>query len=1045
MKIENRMVINRGAILLTILFMSMISLMVIFFAQRTFAIEAEAMPNRETAVTDTHSASSIHLNKISTYSGNGAEISAFDPNTNQLFVVAGGNFIDVIDMSEPVTPTQVMTIPLNTLGAGANSIAYNNGFIAIAVEANNKQENGIVGFYNVNGSFVVSVTVGALPDMLTFTPNGNKVVVANEGEPNDDYTVDPEGSISVIDISGGIPNLTQANVTHIGFSDFNEGQSRHDELDSDIRIFGPGASVAQDLEPEYIAVAADSNSAWVSLQENNGLAIIDLSDNSVTAIKSLGYKDHSIFPNELDPSDKDGGIFINKWPVKGMYQPDAIVSYQVGGQTYIISANEGDARDYAGFSEETRVEDVILDSGSFTITDTQTLTKEAALGRLKITNTKGQITSTNVYTELYAYGARSFSIWSAAGELVYDSGSDIERITASFSPASFNANNASASDFDERSDDKGAEPEGVTKAVINGRTYAFIGLERIGGIIIYDVSNPNSPKFIEYVQPDTGDVGPEGLLFIPAAESPNGKNLLVVTYEESNTVATYEIKAVPQLAYYSTYSGAAEIPAFDKDTERLFIVSGGDEINVVDVSNPFIPSQHMTISVASLGEGANSVAAHDGYIAAAIEANTKQDNGVVGFFDVEGNFVVSVTVGALPDMVTFTRDGNKVVVANEGEPNDDYTVDPEGSVSVIDISGGIANVTQANVTQIGFTDFNVGESRHGELDPAIRIFGPGASVAQDLEPEYVAISDDSSTAWVTLQENNGMAIINLNTNTVTSLVGYGTKDHTQYANLLDASNKDDGINIFNWPLKGMYQPDAIASINIEGNTYLLTANEGDARDYEGTPGFSEETRVKDVTLDSGIFSPVEAVFLQDEANLGRIKITETEGQIGATNVFTELYSFGGRSFSIWAGDGTQVYDSGSHFAGITAVSSPSTFNSEGAIDSFDDRSDDKGAEPEGITTGVVNGRTYAFVSLERVGGIVVYDVTEPTTPQFVQYQPPVDGATAPEGLLFIPATESPNGKNLLVVTYEVSGTTNIYTFGDDVGARFTYLPLVFKN
>ena len=630
MKLDNRILVNRSVILLGILFVSIMALITVFLTQQTFAIENEVNVQTETAVSDNHSAASIHLNKISTYTGDGAEIPAFDPTTEQLFVVSGGEFIDVIDMSEPLTPTQAMTIPLSTLGAGANSVAVNNGFVAVAVEANNKQENGVVGFFNVNGSFVVSVTVGALPDMLTFTPDGNKVVVANEGEPNDDYTVDPEGSVSVIDVTGGITNVTEADVTTIGFAAFNEGQSRHDELDPNVRIFGPNASVAQDLEPEYVAVSADSNTAWVSLQENNGLAVIDLSDNSVTAIKSLGYKDHSVFPNELDASDRDGGIFINKWPVKGMYQPDAIVSYQVGGQTYIISANEGDARDYSGFSEEARVKDVTLDSGSFTVTETMTLPQDEALGRLKITNTKGQITSTNVYTELYSYGARSFSIWSAAGDLVYDSGSDIERITASFSPASFNANDSSASNFDERSDDKGAEPEGATTAVINGRTYAFIGLERIGGIIIYDVSNPNAPKFVEYVSPAAGDVGPEGLLFIPAADSPNGKNLLVVTYEESNTIATFEIEAVPQLSYLSTYVGDAEIPAYDQDSERLFIVSGGNEIDVVDVSNPFIPSQHTTINVANLGGGANSVAAHNGLVAAAIEANTKQDNGVVG-------------------------------------------------------------------------------------------------------------------------------------------------------------------------------------------------------------------------------------------------------------------------------------------------------------------------------------------------------------------------------------------------------------------------------
>ena len=486
----------------------------------------------------------------------------------------------------------------------------------------------------------------------------------------------------------------------------------------------------------------------------------------------------------------------------------------------------------------------------------------------------------------------------------------------------------------------------------------------------------------------------------------------------------------------------AEIAAYDEATEQLFVASGSDKIEILDISDPTMPAAAGSFSVSDLGDGANSVAAHGGVVAVAIAADPSQDPGKVGFYDTAGNLLSSVTAGALPDMITFTPDGQKVVVANEGEPDDDYLVDPEGSVTVVDVSGGAANVTQADVTQIGFTDFNVGGPRHGELDPAVRIFGPNATVAQDLEPEYVAVSGDSLTAWVTLQENNAVAVIDLSDNSVAAIKGLGTKDWSLPENQLDASDRDGLINIRNWPVQGMYQPDAIASFEVGGQTYLLTANEGDAREYEGDPGFVGETRVEDETLDPTAFP--NAAELQMEENLGRLKITVTEGQ-NNEGAFTELYAYGARSFSIWAADGTLVQDSGSQIANLTAVLSPDLFNSQGAADSFDERSDDKGAEPEGVTKGVVDGRTYAFVGLERIGGIMVYDVTDPMTPRFVQYQPALDGDISPEGLLFIPAVDSPNGKNLLVVTYEVSSTTTIFEFAGDGGMTRVYFPVIASD
>jgi Choice-of-anchor I domain len=261
--------------------------------------------------------------------------------------------------------------------------------------------------------------------------------------------------------------------------------------------------------------------------------------------------------NGLDTSDRDGKINIRQWPVKGMFLPDGIASYKVGPKTFLITANEGDEREYDALTEAIRIGDdkVMLDPVAFP--NGAVLKNNANLGRLNITTTMGRDTDTGIYKELFAFGGRSFSIWGANGQLLYDSGDRLERITAQAYPDNFNASNTTNA-FDNRSDDKGPEPEGVAIGKVFGRPYAFIGLERIGGVVVFDVSDPAAPNFVQdvnnrnfRVEPETddggddpraGDLGPEGLLFISAEDSPNGKPLLVVGSEISGTTTIYEIK-----------------------------------------------------------------------------------------------------------------------------------------------------------------------------------------------------------------------------------------------------------------------------------------------------------------------------------------------------------------------------------------------------------------------------------------------------------------------------------------------------------------------
>ncbi|MEH6491010.1 choice-of-anchor I family protein [Halopseudomonas sp.] len=575
---------------------------------------------------------SISLSFLGRYSSgvfgkSAAEIPAYDAQNQQIFIVnAQKGAVDVLDASDIANPSLVQTLTVEGIAEGAvvNSIAFKAGYLAVAVEAANKTDLGYVALFDATTlELLGSEQVGALPDMLTFTPDGKYLLVANEGEPNNDYSVDPEGSISILSINGD-------DLVEVKTADFSAFNSQKAALqDAGVRIFGPGASVAQDLEPEYIAVSADSTTAWVALQENNALAKVDIATATVTDILPLGYKDHGQEGNGIDASDKDDAINIKAWPgVLGMYQPDAIYAYDVDGSTYLITANEGDSRAWGeddqaywdgdaskGFVEEFRMKS-LTDSRGFarrvgddlapqlhalaegalinpalfgycgaTATDRGDCGEDENLGRLTVAWTDGYRKDTAgnpvmfdatgienpagdrlMYDNLYAYGARSFSIRDEDGNLVWDSADQLEQHFASADcmlgsnrdiPCVdyFNATHDEGDTFDNRSDNKGPEPEGVTVGKLGNKTFAFIGLERIGGVMAYDITDPTAPFFVDYlntredwttedpesVLADAGDLGPEGLVFISAQDSPNGEALLVIGNEVSGTTAVFQI------------------------------------------------------------------------------------------------------------------------------------------------------------------------------------------------------------------------------------------------------------------------------------------------------------------------------------------------------------------------------------------------------------------------------------------------------------------------------------------------------------------------
>lgn len=514
-----------------------------------------------------------------------AEVPAFCEGSRRVFVVnAESGQVDVLalDASGLLEAAGSIAAARDVGGAmrAVNSVAVSRGLLAVAVEADPPTAPGAVAFYDTATlALQGAVPAGSLPDMVAFSPDGRWLLVANEGEPDDRATTDPEGTVTIIDLAGGIDGATTRTVS---FRDWNDGGARAGELPDlmrrGLRVFGtvrlagdpPGtrpATFAEDVEPEWIEVDPESRTAYVCLQEANAIAVIDIATATVVRIMPLGFKDHGRVGHELDASDKDGGARLRTWPgLCGVFQPDTIRLHVAGDRRYLVTANEGDSRvrpsadgivpgvkEGAFLSDETTLADWEIAGSPFA-----DLAAPEDLGRLKLVRdlVARHLDYAGRPTALFAFGGRSFSIFDAAtGALVFDSGSDFERIVAERHPEAFNVSN-DATRPDARSRSKGPEPEGLALGEVDGRTYAFIGLERVGGLMAYDITDPAAPHHAGFflnrrldlppqlddgsANPAAGDSGPEGIIFVSAARSPLGRPLVIVGNESSGTTTVWE-------------------------------------------------------------------------------------------------------------------------------------------------------------------------------------------------------------------------------------------------------------------------------------------------------------------------------------------------------------------------------------------------------------------------------------------------------------------------------------------------------------------------
>ena len=1086
------------------------------------------------------------------------EIVAYDRTSSRLFSSnANDNTVSVIDITNPANPTLVTSIDMNPYGGGLTSIDVYEGLVAVASEAEVSTANGSVVFFDNMGNFINEVEVGVLPDMVTFTPDGTKVLSANEGEPSDDYFIDPEGSISIIDVSGG---AAAATVTTATFTSFNDKlvslQNRG------VRIFGPGATVAQDLEPEYIAVTDDNATAYVSLQENNALAVVDIATSTVVDIYALGFKDHN-----------SGRPLLNEFVLNELIEMPALGTPTYGGGQPTVFLG-GFSGLYFDENESTETEYVFYaipdrgPNGDAVARATVTPEPPQNLRPFKLVDYQGRIAkfivnladgSVSLDEQIFlsrqdgtpisgkgnvpGFDEVPVTVAFEGGDLLFEDFQNQGLELNGFTPFSV------ASDanwfYDNFQDDFFAEMNGfgadvasddwlispaIDFAGATSATFSFESTSAFDGgdlrvLISTDYDGSSNPSGFTWTDlTEQAALSPGDNLDTPSGDIDISAFISSATYIAFQYTSTgtgpgegrrWQIDDVrvtsPDGGPYAsvdytdadgTEYSALEYDPFGGDFEGILKDNDGN-FWMCDEYRPaiykFQPDgtmieRYVPAGTSQLGEAPQEAGFYGAETLPAVYSKRRANRGFEAIaYDSDNDIVYAFIQSPMYNPDNSTRNASDVirilgVNAADGTPVSEYVYllernrdsgrslgrvdkigdavyvgngtfmvlerdssvpgEDEGKKYVYTIS--LTGATNILGTALAIEDGNSGTTL--EQLSADELAAMGVQAVQKTKvlnlPSIGYLPSDKPEGLAVLP-NGGIAVLNDND---FGLAGAGVSDNSTLGiiefctdNGMDASNESEGINITNWPTLGAYQPDAIHVATVGGKTYILTANEGDARDYDG---YSEEERVADLTLDATAYP--DAATLQDDLNLGRLKTTSANGDYDGDGDYDQIYSYGARSFSIWDEFGNLVYDSGNEFERILADLDPENFNStDDENQSGKNRSDDKGPEPEAIEIVTKGDSVFALIGLERQGGIMIYNISDISAPYFVNYvnnrdfsvedvTTPEVGDLAPEDIVYIPAEDSPTGEALVVVANEISGTVTIY------GAEFEEEGFVFR-
>jgi PKD repeat protein len=901
------------------------------------------------------------------YNVSACEVVAYDATTRRAFLLgATAAKLTVISLANPSSPAFLFDIVIDTsLGSGINSVACRNGIVAVAVEANPKTNPGRVAFYDVNGAFQGSVQVGNLPDMITFSPDGTRVLTANEGEPSgyNGQGIDPEGSISIINIAGGVQSATVQTAT---FTAFNNQAERLRAMG--VRLYGPNATVAQDLEPEYIAFA-DSNTAYVTLQENNAFAVVNINTATVTEILPLGQKDWSKGQPTLN------NYTFPTLPLLGNAGSQPIYLGGFSGLIFDGYAPNGNLRFITHPDRGPNGEPATL--GTTTVRPFAIPTFQTRIVRFELNPNTGAISLTQQIMLTRKDGTTPIS-----GLPNLQAGLQGTAYTDEI-PVDLNGNILP-------NDPMGADLEGIVRGPDN--TFWMVDEYR-PAIYNFDTNG----RLIER--------------YVPAGTAAAG----------GQSAGFYGVEAIPAVFAQRRANRGFEAVAREGNKLYAFIQSSIDNPDLANDNN---------------SRNGNNLRILE------FDLNTKTVIGQYIYPIFERQFACDKIGDA-----TSLGNGKFMVL----ERDDATGIGARKYMMEINLKGA-TNIHNQTYTLPGgktIEQCTLDELATANIRPVFkRKYIHLPSIGYDMADKVEGLTMIDSVTFAVLNDNDfsigGSTIVTPTPNgTLINLPG--TKPivlgviKLNRANGLDASDRDGAggtalINIRNQPVYGNYMPDAVASFRIDGRTYFVTANEGDTR--ADWPGYNEERRVGDAAylLDPAIFP--NAAALKNNANLGRMVATIGSGDIDRDGRFDEIHGIGTRSMAIWTTEGNLVYDSGEEFERITSQVYPANFNATHTSNAMDSRSPSKGPEPEAAATGVIDGRTYAFIGNERIGGVMAYNVSTPTQPRFEQYVnarnfaqtpgPNSGGDLGPETITFVPRSQSPNGRDLLLVSNEVSGSLSIF-------------------
>lgn len=1029
-----------------------------------------------------------------------AEIVAHDPASQRAFVTnSDSNSVVVVDINDPSSPTELFSIDVSEVSVGGNlvatggvqSVAVEDGVVAVALAAEVETNPGFVAFYDTAGAFLGSVTVGALPDMLTFTPDGDQVLVANEGEPSNlgsqPAMATGEGGYQVQAIftvgttlsgtTGALNPTTAGDYTPPGILD-GLGAMEHPSDPSKVRVFanhellhfrgyeyevsdGAGGTFSMsgarisyfDIDKETRQVV-DAGLAYNVVYDANGAIA---TDTSFLANNLAGFSRFcSSVLVEMHQFGDGRGL---EDPIYFAGEEDGGFFNPVGGAEWALDVSSGDlwhvpAMGRGAWENITEIDTGTTSHVAFILADDSSPFNHDGLPG-------------NEVAPLYLYVGEKDT--SASADFLERNGlrdgklyvwvSDMGDLT----PTDFNTSGTRSGKWVEVDNSPTGTPseDGSTGFDENGyptqgnlwtqaKALGAFGFSRPEDV----ATNPNDGTEIVLastgvdnfeIDPITGNgVDTFGTIYTVKTDFGDIDN------PTADITIIYDGDADPTRAIRSpdNLDWADDGLIYVQEDEAEEDTASGDEVLFgLGAANPdeagILQLNPSTSSVQRVATIDRSVLLDPTTSGAPVD----QDAGEAGEWETSGILDVSTLFGEAPgSLLLFDIQAHGLDDQDDFNPDSRLTdfdlaeggqlaflqrtslasEDPSGSVSIIDVSSGVGNATVATAT------FEAFDGQEDELRAeGVRIFS-GKSVSQDVEPEYIAVSPDGTTARVALQEANAFGVLDIASATITEIQPLGLKDHSLPGNGLDASDRDDAINIVSWPVFGMYMPDAIASFEVGGNTYFISANEGDDR--------GEDSDIEDIDLDPTAFP--NAAELQQVENLGRLGVSTVDGDTDGDGDYDQLFSYGARSFTIWNADGDVVFDSGDQFEQITAAAFPDNFNADNDENDAEGRSDNKGPEPEAVTTGVINGRTFAFVGLERIGGIMVYDVSDPAAPEFVQYINNRDfnedpelgepGDLGVEDLKFISAEDSPNGGPLIVAANEVSGSVTIFQVSGSV-------------